>query len=166
MSYTQGFEQDKAMGCVCDYDVDCPTHGPRNLCGDEPKPTVCNQLQARMDAHGLRGLWLPAVKVTRAKDSSTNPGALYLRDGATGDYIGKITATGEVRTIVVIATPIREQLKAFVIGGLDYLDAVGKATGQCCYCGLELTDPDSVGRGYGPVCAKKYGLDHPNRHGF
>jgi hypothetical protein len=31
---------------------------------------------------------------------------------------------------------------------------MGKATGSCCMCGLPLSDPDSLVRGYGPVCAK------------
>ena len=34
----------------------------------------------------------------------------------------------------------------------------GLRTGSCAFCGLELTTPESVGNGYGPVCAEKYGL--------
>jgi len=32
------------------------------------------------------------------------------------------------------------------------------ATVACCFCGKDLTDALSQERGYGPVCAKKYGL--------
>lgn len=33
--------------------------------------------------------------------------------------------------------------------------AFGVASGVCCVCGAELTDPRSVSRGIGPVCAGK-----------
>lgn len=36
----------------------------------------------------------------------------------------------------------------------------GKMTGHCMFCSLPLSDPDSVVWGYGPVCAKKWGLPH------
>lgn len=32
--------------------------------------------------------------------------------------------------------------------------------GQCCFCGLELTHPESVKVGYGPICAGTYNLPH------
>jgi hypothetical protein len=35
--------------------------------------------------------------------------------------------------------------------------AFGVNTGRCIACALELTDGRSTERGYGPVCAKKYG---------
>lgn len=34
----------------------------------------------------------------------------------------------------------------------------GKETGQCCFCGQELTNKGSVYHGYGPICAGNYGL--------
>lgn len=36
--------------------------------------------------------------------------------------------------------------------------ANGKAMGSCCYCKLPLSDPKSLDKGYGPVCAKNWGL--------
>lgn len=32
------------------------------------------------------------------------------------------------------------------------------ATGHCCFCGLPLEDGRSVAMGYGPICARKWGL--------
>ena len=32
--------------------------------------------------------------------------------------------------------------------------------GQCCFCARELTDPESVRVGYGPICAGYYNLPH------
>jgi hypothetical protein len=34
----------------------------------------------------------------------------------------------------------------------------GMLTGQCCFCGLPLSDERSTGHGYGPVCARNYDL--------
>lgn len=34
----------------------------------------------------------------------------------------------------------------------------GRLTGNCCFCGLELSDARSVTVGYGPICADKFGL--------
>ena len=34
----------------------------------------------------------------------------------------------------------------------------GKLTGFCMFCGLFLTDPRSVEKGYGPICAQNWGL--------
>lgn len=36
--------------------------------------------------------------------------------------------------------------------------AYGKATGCCCFCGIELTDPQSTQEGYGPICSEHYAL--------
>lgn len=34
----------------------------------------------------------------------------------------------------------------------------GKLVGRCCFCNSNLTDEHSTGAGFGPVCAKNYGL--------
>lgn len=34
----------------------------------------------------------------------------------------------------------------------------GKIKSACCFCNRELTTPESVTAGYGPICADKYGL--------
>lgn len=36
----------------------------------------------------------------------------------------------------------------------------GKRTGRCCFCATEIEHPDSLAVGYGPICAKRYGLPH------
>lgn len=37
----------------------------------------------------------------------------------------------------------------------DQARALGHEFGICCVCGAELSDPESVARGIGPVCAKR-----------
>lgn len=129
--------------------------------------TVVGKLHAAMAAVNAKSIWLPNVKVTTAKANSTNPGALYLKDND-GVYVGKVTADGVFKRAWEqnLTNEAKNELRQFVIEGAAYLANVGKETGQCCFCGLELTDPESVQRGYGPVCAKKHGLPHGNRNGF
>lgn len=38
-----------------------------------------------------------------------------------------------------------------------YAVAYGRKTGRCCNCGRELTDPESIRAGIGPICASKFG---------
>jgi hypothetical protein len=54
-----------------------------------------------------------------------------------------------VRNIVPFLSPSERMT-------LDEAMAFGAQTGQCCVCAAPLTDPESVRRGIGPVCAKKY----------
>jgi hypothetical protein len=49
-------------------------------------------------------------------------------------------------------------LQTLLESPLGTLAQIGRATGTCCYCARELTDPRSVSMGYGPVCAENYGL--------
>lgn len=112
--------------------------------------------QTAMD-NGLRN---PKVRVgsltfSPAKAASKNYGCLYVK--ADGEYAGKITPEG--RFVCAYATP--QETKDLVARvGADPLAAAvahGKATGQCSCCGRELTDPESIARGIGPICAEKYG---------
>jgi hypothetical protein len=40
----------------------------------------------------------------------------------------------------------------------------GNRFSECCFCGLPLKDDRSVAAGYGPVCAKNYGLAEQWKH--
>jgi hypothetical protein len=39
---------------------------------------------------------------------------------------------------------------------LEEAKAFGQLYGYCCVCGTELTDPESIAAGIGPVCATKF----------
>ncbi len=49
-------------------------------------------------------------------------------------------------------------LKALSASPTDAARIQGQLTGNCCFCGLPLTDPRSTGAGYGPICADNWGL--------
>lgn len=100
-------------------------------------------------------LRLPGFAASLAKPGSKNPGAIYIKaDG--GEYLGKVAAGKFICSPA--CTPEQEQQ---VVATLQ--DPQGKAieygrlTGSCSCCGRELTDPESVQRGIGPVCAENYG---------
>jgi hypothetical protein len=46
----------------------------------------------------------------------------------------------------------------FKIDPIGVMTQRGLKTGNCCFCGRHLNDPRSTAHGYGPVCAKNYGL--------
>ena len=37
----------------------------------------------------------------------------------------------------------------------------GKKSAHCCFCNTPIENPKSLHVGYGPVCAKHYGLHYP-----
>jgi hypothetical protein len=96
-------------------------------------------------------------KLSPAGANSRNPGYLYLK--AAGEYLGKIAPDGEYQMASGVAYgPIYEALKAFAKNPSAAALAYGQATGSCCFCARELTDPRSVEAGYGPICAANWGL--------
>ncbi|TJV68604.1 MAG: hypothetical protein E5X76_28910 [Mesorhizobium sp.] len=106
------------------------------------------------------GLKKPMFRTERLtiKPAKLHPGTLYVTDKAAGgEYVGKIvngqfTARREAKpdTLALLCAIAADPLKA----ATDY----GRSTGVCGCCGRELTDPDSVKAGIGPICATKWGL--------
>jgi hypothetical protein len=47
---------------------------------------------------------------------------------------------------------------------LEVAQEYGRKTGICCICGRFLTDEESVTKGIGPVCERKYATLYSNRH--
>ncbi len=106
---------------------------------------------------------LPVV-LARAGDRSKFPGSITVTDGGpygANRYYGRIHKGG-------MYEPARVQYgeRSDVVAVLQALadDPVGVATkhghltGRCCFCNMALTDERSTRVGYGPTCAKNYGL--------
>jgi len=96
------------------------------------------------------------VKISLAPVNGKNAGALYVtRDPDV--YQGKIF--GDAFNAARDCAPdTLEVLKAISKDPAEYARMTGKATGRCCCCGRELTDPESIANGIGPICAEKWGL--------
>jgi len=76
------------------------------------------------------------------------------RYGLQPKYLGKVTPSG-------MDSRLEDDIKAVLIEAAgDPLTAAiryGKESGSCSCCGRELTDPRSIERGIGPICATKFG---------
>jgi hypothetical protein len=101
-------------------------------------------------------LKLAGFKFSPAPASGQNAGAIYAYDAGSREYLGKIKdgkfvkgfkceAAVAAKIIEVAADP-----KAAAI-------AYGKEYGQCACCGRELSNPESVALGIGPICAGRFG---------
>ena len=106
------------------------------------------------------GLRNPKIRVgnltfSPAKAASKNYGCLYVK--ADGEYAGKITPEGRFLSAYGIGQETKDLVARVGADPLAEAIAHGKATGVCSCCGRELTDPESISRGIGPICAKKYG---------
>ncbi len=81
-----------------------------------------------------------------------------------GDLVGKaeggtvIGFTGKARSAGHDPEAIKAALDAFEADPLAALKAHGLATGSCGCCGRELTDPESIAFGIGPICRAKGGF--------
>jgi hypothetical protein len=87
-----------------------------------------------------------------------NPGAVYVK--LNGEYAGKVTADG---TVVGIAPALVDALRAITADPAAAGAAFGRLTGRCSFCSTKLDDEGSIEVGYGPKCAKNYGLPHKPR---
>ncbi len=67
-------------------------------------------------------------------------------------FQGRITAAG------LDKAEIAAQLDRIEADPAAALKAHGDATGACGCCGLELTNPESIARGIGPICWRKIGF--------
>lgn len=70
-------------------------------------------------------------------------------------YLGKVTPQR-------LDSRLADDVKAVLLEAAgDPLTAAiryGKETGACSCCGRDLTNPDSIAAGIGPICREKYGL--------
>lgn len=117
-----------------------------------------SKVKAMFDRAAAKGLKRPSfvcegIVLSRAPDTGKNPGAIYVK--VAGEYAGKIldgrfaavgsAPQGTVDLIgKVAADPLGEAIR------------YGRLTGACACCGRQLTDPESVERGIGPICADKW----------
>lgn len=91
-----------------------------------------------------------------APATGRNPGALYVKDDDTGAYLGKIVGGAFHRGYDCQAVQADEIVK---VAADPHAAAVGhgKLTGACAVCNRTLSDPESVARGIGPICAARFG---------
>lgn len=100
------------------------------------------------------------LRIQRAA-SGRNAGGLNLTDGrpfGANRFYGAITPTGEFRPGRDVPAALRDFLTRLANDPATVAGEYGRGSGNCCFCSKDLTDPRSVGVGYGPICADHYGL--------
>jgi hypothetical protein len=75
-------------------------------------------------------------------------------------WYGRVDQTGAIYAGKDLTPVVEGLLEEFASNPVEVAQRYGKLTGNCMFCGKKLDDPTSVAVGYGPVCAKKWGLPH------
>jgi hypothetical protein len=115
-------------------------------------------------ASGLKApkLTIGKLRISRAKDTSRNPGYLYVNLDAADyydrTYYGKISPAGEFFAGRDCTDEIFKEVVKLSGDVLAAAQAHGALTGNCSMCNRELTNELSVQLGIGPICRAKWGL--------
>jgi hypothetical protein len=94
------------------------------------------------------------------------PGTINVTDGGKfgeNEWYGRIDKDGQWTQSLKAHASLAPLLKALARHPAQTAAAYGKLTGNCCFCRIPLTTAESTEVGYGPVCAKNYGLPWGNK---
>ena len=105
------------------------------------------------------------MRLSLAGSTSKNPGGVYVK--INGEYLGVIRADGTLGGSFEAGNRslpkddrLQETIAAVAVDPVAAAKAYGALKGLCSFCSTPLTDAGSVEVGYGPICAKRYGLPH------
>lgn len=105
-----------------------------------------------LDADGQTELEVSLTKGGKA------PGSVCVTRG--GEFIGCVRPDGSLSHGLPERADIQDRLVVVARDPATAAKEYAALMGRCSFCGLELTDAGSVEVGYGPVCAKHWGLPH------
>jgi hypothetical protein len=97
------------------------------------------------------------IQFSLAPATGRNAGAIYVVRASDETYLGKITLDDKFirsRDCSDIDADVVARVAADPAAAAT---AHGHEFGQCSCCGRELTNPESVARGIGPICAERWG---------
>lgn len=92
-----------------------------------------------------------------AKPGSANPGAVYVKAGD-GTYLGKYIAAGKFVPTRDASDQDVERIEEIAKDPLAHAKIHGQRYGKCSVCNRDLTDPESIEAGIGPICASNFGF--------
>lgn len=105
------------------------------------------------------------LSVSLCGEKSMYKGDWHLKNPESQQYWGRLSRSGEYHPSGLARQMPVEWKRAMmqVLQGLasdpdSLLSQFGKALGNCCFCWGKLETPESLHFGYGPVCAKNWGL--------
>ena len=99
-----------------------------------------------------------------ASANSKYPKSVNITDGkpfGSNKWFGRLSTGGTLfmpTHMQSAAELLQVELDLFQLDPAKYATAYGKARGNCMFCRKNLTSPQSVAVGYGPICADHYGL--------
>jgi hypothetical protein len=114
---------------------------------------------ARAKAQGLQHPTIRAngFTISPAPEGGKNVGAIYVRGSEhQGAYLGKVVG-GRFVPSRECPDDKRDAVLELMKDPLAAAVAYGKQFNKCAICGRDLSDPDSVERGIGPICASRMG---------
>lgn len=103
------------------------------------------------------------LKLQRSGSRSKYEGQINITDGrpyGVGEWYGRIDREGNWNPSTSCPPKVVEFLTEFAKNPAGVGGAYGRDGGHCVFCQLELTTPRSVGKGYGPTCAKNWDLPY------
>ena len=102
-------------------------------------------------------LRLGDFKFSPAPATGKNPGAIYIKS-QDNTYLGKV-AGGKLFTVAIVGADVERDIANVINDPAAAAVAYGKRWGKCSVCNRDLTDPESVSKGIGPVCAERFGFN-------
>ena len=106
------------------------------------------------------------VVLNVAGAKSRYAGQVNVTDGGSwGDntWYGRIDQEGEWTVSNAADNDVADVLRRLADDPAAVASEYGRLTGHCCFCNTELSDERSTEVGYGPICAKHYGLPWGNK---
>jgi hypothetical protein len=115
-----------------------------------------------------RGLKRPKLRVLDADGQSEIALGLTVHGAAPGSlsvvrngtFIGLVRPDGTPTGTLITSIDLKKRLAAVASDPITAAKEYAALKCRCSFCGLELTDAGSVEVGYGPICAKHWGLPH------
>lgn len=89
-----------------------------------------------------------------APSAGKNPNAIYVKEN--GEYLGKVSG-GKFYAVRNCSGDVQGRVLAAASDPANAAVAYGKKFGSCAVCNRELSDPASIERGIGPICAERFG---------
>ena len=103
------------------------------------------------------------VAFGRAGPASKYAGQILITDGGpfgANKYFGRIDQNGDFHATRQAGTDVVALVQEFAAEPEATAGKYGRLTGACSFCNHGLKDSRSTELGYGPVCAKRFGLVH------
>lgn len=101
------------------------------------------------------------VVFKKAGPMSKYAGQIMISDGGAYGaalFFGRIDTEGKFMSTARATDAVKALVQEFAQNPEDVAGKYGRLTGACCFCSKGLDDQRSLAVGYGPVCAKHFGL--------